>query len=71
MILPTPKRNAPCLDKLEYYDALVENGLSIDDLKEVRKRIISINTYTDTEWLKKNLLIQCINHIIEESEAEV
>lgn len=68
MVLPTPKRSSSSLEKLHHYDMLVENGLSIDDLKDARRRIISIKTYTDTEWFKKNLLLQCINQIIEEEK---
>lgn len=70
MVIPTPKRSSSSLEKLHHYEVLVANGLNIEDLKDVRRRIISINTYTDTVWFKKNFLINCINQIIEESENE-
>ena len=57
------------MDKINYYDGLVENGLTTEELKEVLVLVslIYVKRYTDN-WFKKWNLITCIKEMLEESE---
>lgn len=67
--IPSPHRGATNCEKLDFYNHLIEEGLDVEELKIVRKRIYKINTYFDTPaTIKKGIILECIKEILSESE---
>lgn len=66
--LPSPPKGATNCEKLDFYNHLIEEGLDVEELKIVRKRIYKIDTYFDIDAaMKKAMILQCLKDIISES----
>nr|DAP07839.1 MAG TPA: RNA polymerase sigma factor [Caudoviricetes sp.] len=57
------------LEKLKMYDEQIAQGCSVEELKKIRQKIYKVDTYFDNEaYCEKELLLQCIKEIIEDSK---
>lgn len=68
MGITTHKRGIAVYYKLNHYEKLINDGLTVDELKEVRKRIYRIKDECLSDWCQKRRLLQCIKELLEESK---
>ncbi len=66
--VPKPPSENSVSEKLDFYNNLIENGLDIEGLKAVKRRLQFIDTYfEDTQTIiKKEVMLKCIEEMLEE-----
>lgn len=67
--VPKPPSGNSVSEKLDFYNNLIENGLDIEGLKAVKRRLQFIDTYfEDAEAIiKKEVMLKCIEEMLEEA----
>lgn len=68
--VPHPPKEAKTVgEKLDFYNKLIEEGLDVEELKVVKRRLDFLDTYfEDSEVIiKKEVIYQCIKEMLEES----
>lgn len=68
--VPHPPKEAKTVgEKLDFYNKLIEEGLDVEELKVVKRRLDFLDTYFEEPEviLQKDTILQCIEEMLEEA----
>lgn len=70
IIVPHPPKEAKTVgEKLDFYNKLIKEGLNVEELKVVKRRLDFLDTYFEEPEviLQKDTILQCIEEMLEEA----